>query len=837
MSASGQTVCLTMIVKDEATVIRRCLDSVRPLIDRWTIVDTGSTDGTQEIIREHMRDLPGTLIERPFVNFAHNRNEAIAQAREEADYLFVIDADEVVELVDGFVLPRLEADSYNAEVAYGGCTYLRKQFVRAALPWRYCGVVHEYLECREARTEAFLPGLWTIPHRDGVRARDPTTYRRDAILLERALIDEPDNSRYVFYLAQSYRDAGELELAIRNYERRAAMGGWVEEVWYSLYQVAVLKERLDRPWPETMAAYLAAHQLRPDRAEPLFRVGAYYRRRDEHHLAHLFLAQAHEIPCPPFDRLFVERSLYDYEIPFEHAVASYHVGDHAGAIDANNRLLRSDVLPAEMTEHVVRNRRHSVDALSPPGRRLPAPRLTVALVLDSAGPELDDCVEGLLRQDVENFDVVVLDCGIAAGLGVRLPLDDPRFELRPAGAGGPDAALRELAAARGVEEAILVLTPTDTLAGPSALRRIQTAFEDAACALVYGQHRTSSGRLGDAEPAPSDAAFQERGPALAGRSPIAFRAGLAQRVAQEDELSGALWGGASLAVTRFLDDVLTIAPAPAPTPVRPARAAAAMTGPLVSGLLVTGDRVTMAKRAIRSFAAQTHANRELVVVTGGSRRVRHALELYVAALGLESVRFVHPESTDLALGHLRNVSIDAARGDFFCRWDGGHYSHPERMERQLARMLERDAGACFLTDHLQLLEDHRLLFWIDWTGGGRIDGMQTYVPGTAMLARDAGVRYPEDGPHNDRGDDSALLGALLESVPVVHLEDAGHLWLYTFRGDDISAREHHARMNELGAPREFVGEREQRIRETLAHYPIPRPAVVAGRDGPAFAVA
>ena len=375
-----------MIVKDEATVIRRCLDSVRPLIDRWTIVDTGSTDGTQEIIREHMRDLPGTLIERPFVNFAHNRNEAIAQAREGADYLFVIDADEVVELVDGFVLPRLEADSYNAEVAYGGCTYLRKQFVRAALPWRYRGVVHEYLECREARTEAFLPGLWTIPHRDGVRARDPTTYRRDAILLERALIDEPDNSRYVFYLAQSYRDAGELELAIRNYERRAAMGGWVEEVWYSLYQVAVLKERLERPWPETMAAYLAAHQLRPDRAEPLFRVGAYYRGREEHHLAHLFLARAQEIPCPPSDRLFVERSLYDYEIAFEHAVASYHVGDHAGVIDANNRLLRSNMLPAELTEHVVRNRRHSVDALSPPGRRLPAPRLTVALVLDVGRP-------------------------------------------------------------------------------------------------------------------------------------------------------------------------------------------------------------------------------------------------------------------------------------------------------------------------------------------------------------------------------------------------------------------------------------------------------------------
>ena len=59
MPPSGQTICLCMIVKNEATVIRRCLDSVRPIIDHWIVVDTGSTDGTQDIVRAHFRDLPG----------------------------------------------------------------------------------------------------------------------------------------------------------------------------------------------------------------------------------------------------------------------------------------------------------------------------------------------------------------------------------------------------------------------------------------------------------------------------------------------------------------------------------------------------------------------------------------------------------------------------------------------------------------------------------------------------------------------------------------------------------------------------------------------------------
>lgn len=828
------TICLSMIVKNEAAVIRRCLDSVLPLIDCWAIVDTGSTDGTQEIIADHLRDLPGALAERPWVDFAHNRNEALDLARGAADYLFVIDADEIVQYTEDFVLPPLEADSYHVEMRYGGCTYLRKQLVRASLRWRYRGVLHEYLECPEAKSEDFIAGMRTVPHHDGARARAAGTYRRDAEVLERALVDDPGNTRYVFYLAQSYRDAGDLDAALRTYRRRSEMGGWREEVWYSHYQAALLEDRLGRPWREVMESFLVAYEHCPERAEPLFRIGVHYQQQQQRMVAHLFLRRTIDVPEPGMDRLFVERPIYEFARAVEYAVACYYVGDHQAAIATGNELLRSSELPPELTSQVTRNRRFSLDAIARHGPVLTAPAMAVVVALTESGPALDDCVEGLVAQRCEGLRVVFALCGEDVDRS-RLALEDPRFEARTAGV---DEVLASLRGELEEPDLVLVVDPRDRLGDPATLELLRTAFIDGGCMLAYGQHRDGDGHLGDAEPAPNASTFGARGPALAGASPLAFRIGLLAGTSAARSRDGAVWEEAGFAGTRFLDEVLTVRTPgqPAATPAPPRRSHVSEAEPLISCLMITRDRLRLAKSAIRSFAAQTHGRRELVVVTDGDTRFRRALSRYVVATGVEGVRFVVPDEDGLPLGRLRNLAIASARGDLVCQWDDDDYSHPQRLERQAAFMAEQDAGACLLTDHLQLMERERVLFWVDWTDGGRLQGQDQLAPGTLMMARDSAPAYPEDGPFARRGEDSVLLTTLLATVPVAHLHGEGRLWLYTYHGANTFPEEHHRRLSSFGAPRHVLMERAGAIRDAVAHLPVPRPAIVAGRDGVAFAI-
>ncbi len=353
-----------MIVKNEAPVIRRCLDSVRPIIDYWVIVDTGSTDGTQQIIRDHLRELPGELHERPWRDFAHNRSEALALARAHGDYSLIIDADDDLQIPPGFRLPELSADAYLLDIHDAGARYQRLQLVRNTLPWRYRGVLHEFLECPGARPAGHL-GIVMRRNHDGARRRDAQTYHKDAAILEAALATETDPfliTRYTFYLAQSYRDAGVLPAAISGYLRRAELGGWDQEVYYSLYQAAKAKAALGQEPDEIIDLCLRATELVSSRAEALHCASQLCRTLGRSQQGYEIASRGLGLK-PPGDGLFVETWIYDHGLLDEYAINAYWAGHYRDSLDACLKLLTVPGFPADQRTRLAANARFAFDRL------------------------------------------------------------------------------------------------------------------------------------------------------------------------------------------------------------------------------------------------------------------------------------------------------------------------------------------------------------------------------------------------------------------------------------------------------------------------------------------
>jgi tetratricopeptide (TPR) repeat protein len=226
--------------------------------------------------------------------------------------------------------------------------------VRSSLPWRYDGVLPEHIACDAPHSSEKIVGLVCRGFFDGARNVDPRAkYQNDARVLEEALAKEPENKRYVFYLAQSHRDAGNLEKAVEVYRRRVELGGWAEEVWYSLLQIAALLERLG-DFSSALHAYLEAYQYRPSRAEPLCALARHYRLERKYALAHLFAVRAANTPRPD-DILFLDESVYDWRAVDELSIASYYLGDAQESLKLTEALLNNSNVPPTERARLERN--------------------------------------------------------------------------------------------------------------------------------------------------------------------------------------------------------------------------------------------------------------------------------------------------------------------------------------------------------------------------------------------------------------------------------------------------------------------------------------------------
>jgi glycosyltransferase involved in cell wall biosynthesis len=371
-----KTIGQCMIVKNEAKVIRQCLVSALPLADCFLIVDTGSEDGTQTIIRDFLAEqkIKGIVIDEPWRDFAYNRTFALERLREvdDIDYALIMDADDLI-IIDpnfdaGAFKSQMQHDLYDVQIFHGGMTHYRAQICSNKLPFLFKGAIHEYLVAPPGISRASAKGFHIQIGSGGARSRNPQKYREDAALLEHTLSRETDPfliSRYTFYLAQSYRDSGERDKALLNYLKRAELGYWREEVYVSLFEAGNLMAALGRPFDEVIATYLRASEFIPTRAEALHAASLYCRNQGRNGEGTEYARRGIELKVPE-GGLFIQPWVYDYGMLDEFAVNAFWAGEYRESLDACLKLLTSDRLPTHMLKRIAANASFAADKLPGP---------------------------------------------------------------------------------------------------------------------------------------------------------------------------------------------------------------------------------------------------------------------------------------------------------------------------------------------------------------------------------------------------------------------------------------------------------------------------------------
>ena len=314
------------IVKNESAIIARCVQSLLPSVQGAIVTDTGSTDGTPEIIRSmfEVAGRPCEIYSAEFVDFSQARNVSLKNARDSKlqwDYLLLCDADMSLVVENPDCWPNGSGGlAYDMEQRAGTLHYWNRRLLARAAPAVYQGPTHEYLDIPSSGK---IHGSYFLDGADG--SNRPNKIQRDIALLQRALDTEINPgllARYYFYLANSYFDLGDWENAKIHYKRRVQLGNWVEEQWYAQRRYAhCLKNLGDESG--FVRELLRAYQMRPLRAETLYDLAQHFRACGDNQLSLLF-----SIPGMAMERttdgLFVDDYAYSTGLKEEFAICAYY---------------------------------------------------------------------------------------------------------------------------------------------------------------------------------------------------------------------------------------------------------------------------------------------------------------------------------------------------------------------------------------------------------------------------------------------------------------------------------------------------------------------------------
>ena len=350
-------ICYTMIIKNGGNLLRQVLTENLNIIDRWCILDTGSTDGSQDVIREVLAHKKGKLYEEPFLNFRDSRNRCIELAGKMCKYIIMLDDTYVVKNDSLFrtflneVRGDQFADSFSMVIQSNDNEYYSNRIIKSDSNLRYIYKIHEVINPKNNKN-VNVPDYKSkiFDYRaDYMEKRTNERKKYDLDILFDEYIEDPDDPRYLYYIAQTYSCMDDEFNKAKYFELRMnhPVEGYIQEKIDAIFELArtynfKVSPITKKKYPESLNnnytikedewnicenLYIKAWELDKNRPDSLYFIGIYYYIKGNYKKAYDYLRLGFEIGYPIESQYSLKPTLSYYFLPKFLTEICYHMND------------------------------------------------------------------------------------------------------------------------------------------------------------------------------------------------------------------------------------------------------------------------------------------------------------------------------------------------------------------------------------------------------------------------------------------------------------------------------------------------------------------------------
>lgn len=340
---------LCIMVKNGGELFEQMLRKNIDIFDRWTILDTGSTDGTIEVIKKLLVGKKnGVLYEEPFINFRESRNRCLDLAGTKCKYNLMLDDTYVIEGDLRSFLNEIRGDqfgdSYSLTIKSHDVEYISNRITKSENHLRYIYTMHEVIEDKNNRNvrvpenRAFVTDFTN----NYMLNRSDTRKEYDLKCLYEMLEEYPDEPRNLYYLGQTYKMLGNFEKASEYYHKRAFfyIDGFDQEKFDALFEFTRINiYQLNKPWREYEKYYELCIKWQPSRPEGNYFLGIHYFVEGDHATAFYHFKRAFEIGFPYHQQYSLKPTINYVFTPYYLSSLCYEFKDFKLGLDATTLYL------------------------------------------------------------------------------------------------------------------------------------------------------------------------------------------------------------------------------------------------------------------------------------------------------------------------------------------------------------------------------------------------------------------------------------------------------------------------------------------------------------------